>query len=177
MRPDEQQGKGNIARFFTQYRQISWVALVATLAWGTFGYMKMPKRKDPDIPLRVAAAVVTWPGASAEKIEQLLTRPVEETIAGNPKIDKITSNTRTSTALVIIELQKSVEDPGKQFDDIKLKLDSLTNLPQGVQPLDQIGAPGPRPLRQLLLEQGLDRGQGRGGHQRVATEGRTVGSR
>ena len=121
----------NTARFFTETRHVSWVMLVFTLIWGVFGYFKMPQRKDPDIPLRVAAAMITWPGASAEKIEQLVTRRVEETIAGNPKIDKITSNTRTSTSFVIIELQKSVTDPGKQFDDIKLKLDGLKDLPKG----------------------------------------------
>ena len=29
----------NLARFFTHNRQIAWVALVATLVWGVFGYM------------------------------------------------------------------------------------------------------------------------------------------
>ena len=48
----------NLARFFTHNRQIAWVALVVTLAWGVFGYMNMPKRKDPDIPcaLRLPSA-------------------------------------------------------------------------------------------------------------------------
>jgi multidrug efflux pump subunit AcrB len=121
----------NTARFFTETRHISWVMLLFTLAWGVYGYFSMPQRKDPDIPLRVAAAMISWPGAGAEKIEQLVTRRVEEKIAENPKIDKITSNTRTGVGLVIIELQKEVEDPGKQFDDIKLRLDSLKDLPEG----------------------------------------------
>jgi multidrug efflux pump subunit AcrB len=121
----------NTARFFTETRHVSWVMLIFTLIWGVYGYVSMPQRKDPDIPLRVAAALITWPGASAEKIEQLVTRRVEETIAGNSTIDKITSNTRTSTSFVIIELQKQITDPGKQFDDIKLKLDGLKDLPHG----------------------------------------------
>jgi multidrug efflux pump subunit AcrB len=123
----------NTARFFTETRHVSWVMLLFTLVWGVYGYLSMPQRKDPDVPLRVAAALIAWPGASAEKIEQLVTRRVEEMIAGNSSIDEITSNTRTSTALVIIELQKTVEDPGKQFDDIKLKLDGLKDLPRGTQ--------------------------------------------
>jgi multidrug efflux pump subunit AcrB len=121
----------NTARFFTETRHVSWVLLIFTLIWGVYGYLSMPQRKDPDIPIRAAAVLAKWPGASAEKIEQLVTRRVEETIAGNPKIDKITSNTRTSVAMVIVELQKNVEDTGKQFDDIKLKLDELTDLPRG----------------------------------------------
>jgi multidrug efflux pump subunit AcrB len=121
----------NTARFFTETRHVAWVMLIFTLAWGVFGFLKMPQRKDPDIPIRVAAVMAIWPGASADKIEQLMTRRIEEKIAENSTIDKITSNVRTGVSVIIIELQKTVGDPGKQFDDIKLKLDSLTDLPQG----------------------------------------------
>ena len=40
--------------------------LAAVIAWGVYGYLKMPKRKDPEIPIRVCAVVCTWPGMSAE---------------------------------------------------------------------------------------------------------------
>ena len=51
----------NTARFFTENTQVAWVALVATLAWGVFGYLKMPKAKDPVIELRTAVAACAWP--------------------------------------------------------------------------------------------------------------------
>src|SRR5262245_29816627 len=121
----------NTARFFTETRHVSWVMLLFTLAWGVYGYFAMPQRKDPDIPIRVAAVMASWPGASAEKLEQLIVRRIEERIAENSKVDKVTSNVRTGVAVVIVELQKEVDDPGKQFDDIKLKLDALGGLPQG----------------------------------------------
>ena len=59
----------NTARFFTEQRHISWVLLLAVIAWGFYGYMKMPKRKDPEVPVRIAVAMTSWPGASAEKVE------------------------------------------------------------------------------------------------------------
>src|SRR5262245_29358438 len=121
----------NTARFFTETRHVAWVMLLFTLAWGIYGFLSMPQRKDPDIPIRMAAVMAVWPGASADKIEQLMTRRIEERIAENSSIEKITSNVRTSVSVIIIELQKDVVDPGKQFDDIKLKLDALTDLPQG----------------------------------------------
>ena len=49
----------NTARFFTEHRHISWVLLVGTILWGMFGYTTMPKRKDPDIPVRAAVAIAT----------------------------------------------------------------------------------------------------------------------
>ena len=48
----------NTARFFTEHRHVSWVVLFGTIVWGVFGYLKMPQRKDPDIPV-VTALVIT----------------------------------------------------------------------------------------------------------------------
>ena len=76
----------NTARFFVEHRQIAWAALFATIAWGVFGYFSMPQRKDPEIPVRVAVAACQWPGATAQEVEQLVTRPIEQTIAQNKTI-------------------------------------------------------------------------------------------
>ena len=73
----------NTSRFFVEHRQIAWAALVGVIAWGIYGYFSMPQRKDPDIPVRVAVASCQWPGATAQEVEQLVTRPIEQTIAEN----------------------------------------------------------------------------------------------
>ena len=77
-----------------------------------------------------------WPGASAEKIEQLVTRRIEEKVAENVRVDKIESNTRTGITAVYITLVEGTRDTGKEFDDIKLKLDAITDLPDGAGPID-----------------------------------------
>ena len=97
----------NTARFFTEQRHISWVLLIAVVLWGFYGYMKMPKRKDPEIPVRIAVALTPWPGASAEKIEDLVTRKLESRIAENAKVKKIESISRTGLSVIYVEL---VED-------------------------------------------------------------------
>ena len=71
---------------------------------------QMPQRKDPDIPVRLALALASWPGASAEKIEQLVTRRIEEKIAENVRVEKIESNTRTGIAAVYITLDEGATD-------------------------------------------------------------------
>ena len=76
----------NTARFFTEHRQVAMILLIATFLWGWYGYQHMPKRKDPDIPVRVAAAQCQWPGATAEQVEQLVTRPIEQAAAQNTTI-------------------------------------------------------------------------------------------
>jgi multidrug efflux pump subunit AcrB len=128
----------NTARFFTETRHVSWVLLLATLFWGVYGYLNMPQRKDPDIPIRQALALCPWPGASTDKIEELITRRIEEKVAENVKVEKIESNTRTGIAAVYITLVDTVKETGKEFDDIKLKLDSIHDLPKGAGPINFI---------------------------------------
>src|SRR5690349_7863430 len=134
----EMMTKRNTARFFVEKRHVSWVLLLATCFWGVYGYIKMPQRKDPEVQVRTAVALVPWPGASAEKVEQLVTKTVEEKIAGNAKVTKIESISRTGLAIVYVELDENLKETGKEFDDIKLKLDSIDNLPSGAGPINFI---------------------------------------
>ena len=129
--------KSNISRFFVEHRQISWVMLIAVCVWGFYSYRSMPQRKDPDTPVKTAVAITVWPGASAEKIEQLVTRKVEEKVAQNSNVDKIKSISRTNVSIVYVELDENFpgSQTGKEFDDIALKLGSINDLPEGAGPV------------------------------------------
>ena len=131
-------GKHNTARFFVQTRQVAWVLLILTCAWGIYGYISMPQRKDPEVQVRTAVALVPWPGTSAEKVEQLVTRKVEEQMAGNSKVTKIESISRTGLAIIYVELDENLKETGKEFDDIKLRLDGIRDLPNGAGPINFI---------------------------------------
>jgi multidrug efflux pump subunit AcrB len=129
----------NLPRYFVENRAVSLVLLVLVMFAGVFSYLAMPKRKDPEIPVRVALALVAWPGASSEKIEDLVTRKLETKIAESSKIDKIESNTRSGISVVTITLREEIDDVDKALDDIQLKLNALSpTLPQGASPVQFI---------------------------------------
>jgi multidrug efflux pump subunit AcrB len=123
-------GQRNVARYFTVNRQVGWALLLVVFFAGVFGYLDMPKRKDPEIAVRVAAVVVAWPGAPADRVEDLVTRRIEEKIAENPRIEKIESMVRTGMTVVQVTLQPDV-DKAKELDDIKGRLDAIHDLPLG----------------------------------------------
>jgi multidrug efflux pump subunit AcrB len=125
----------NLARFFVQHRQVAWALLVLSLAAGVAGYKRMPKRKDPDIPVRVALAVCPWPGVPADRVEELVTRKIEQAAAGNSKIEKIESTTRDGVSVVQIHLHDSVADTVEQFADIGQRVTHLSDLPPGAGPV------------------------------------------
>jgi multidrug efflux pump subunit AcrB len=129
----------NLSRFFVEERQIAWVALIGVVAWGIYGYRHMPQRKDPEVSVRVAVASCQWPGATAQQVEQLITRPIEDTIAQNKTIHPpsasdfgIRSLSLPGASFVYVQLAETTKDTREQFNDINLRLAAAsTRLPQG----------------------------------------------
>ncbi len=126
----------NTARFFVENRHIAWVLLAATCVAGVFSYMRMPKLKDPRFEVVYAAAVCPWPGVEAERVEQLVTRRIEERIAENARVSLIESTTRGSVAIVVLKLDERTDDTAKEFADIAQRLASLRDLPDGAGPIE-----------------------------------------
>ncbi|HKX29018.1 MAG TPA: efflux RND transporter permease subunit [Blastocatellia bacterium] len=128
----------NTSRYFVNTRQISWVLLVATCLWGVYGYLRMPRRKDPEVQVRTAVALTPWRGASAEKVEQLVTKKIETQMAANARVTKIESLSRTGLSVVYLDLDENLKETSIELDDIKLKLDGIRDLPSGAGPINFI---------------------------------------
>src|ERR1700675_4352883 len=133
----------NVPRFFVEHPQVSWVLLAGVLIWGWFGYNSMPQRKDPNIPVRVGVASCSWPGATSQQVEQLITKPIEDTVSqnkwihpGTPADYGVRSISLPGYSYVYIQLIDDVDDLKRQFSDINLKLNALNSqLPQGAGPI------------------------------------------
>ena len=133
----------NIPRFFVEHPHISWILLLGVLLWGWFGYTSMPQRKDPDIPVRLGVAACPWPGATAQQVEQYITRRIEDVAAENKTIHPgtdadygIKSISLPGYSYVTIQLDEGITDTKRQFSDINLKLNALNSqLPQGAGPI------------------------------------------
>src|SRR5215469_16908494 len=133
----------NVPRFFVEHPHISWILLLGVLIWGYFGYTSMPQRKDPDIPVRLGVAACPWPGATAQQVEQYVTRRIEDVAAENKSIHPgtdadygIKSVSLPGYSFVTIQLDEGIADTKRQFSDINLKLNALNSqLPQGAGPI------------------------------------------
>ncbi|MCH2109179.1 MAG: efflux RND transporter permease subunit, partial [Polyangiaceae bacterium] len=133
--------EGRFSKFFVERRVIAWALLLLTLILGIFGFISMPKRKDPQILVRLATAITVWPGMDAQRVEQLVTRPIEESIAENSRLHPpnaqyygIHSLTLPGVSIVTIKLDEEVEEPEREYADIHLRLRELNEaLPPGVQ--------------------------------------------
>ena len=125
----------NIPKFCVDYVQVTWVLLILCFAWGYVGYTSMPQRKDPDVPVRVAVANCSWPGATAEQVEQQITYKIEQAINQNAYVKDTFSTSVTGSTCVHVELEDKTRDTREQFSDINLKLQNVSGLPQGAGPI------------------------------------------
>lgn len=125
----------NTARFCVENRQITWVMLIAAVLWGIYGYINMPKRKDPEFPTLITAVVTPWPGVPAQKVEEQLTRKIEQKVSENLRVKRTESISQGNLSIVYITLEDDEKAPARQWDDIDLKLKSMTDLPDGAGPI------------------------------------------
>lgn len=128
----------NLARYCTERREVTWVALIATVLWGVYGYFSMPQRKDPDIPVVTALVITPWPGMDAERVEDRVTRRIEEVVAENKHVETVRSVSRTNVSFVYVDLKEGMTETGEVFDDIALRLNQIGDLPEGAGPIQFI---------------------------------------
>jgi len=125
----------NPSRFSVENPHITWVLLIGTIIWGVFGYLNMPQRKDPDIPVKAALVETRWPGATAERVEELVTKNIEKVLASNTKISKIESTSRSNVSIITFSVNDDIQDASQVLDDISGRLAAIKDLPSGAGPI------------------------------------------
>src|SRR5262245_27591374 len=98
----------------------------------------MPQRKDPEIPVLSAMVITTWPGMDAERVEERVTRRIEEVVAENENVETIRSTTRTGVSYLFVDLKEGLTKTGEIWDDIGLKLAAIDDLPEGAGPIQYL---------------------------------------
>jgi multidrug efflux pump subunit AcrB len=112
--------------------RFTWLLITAIVLAGTAVYLTQPRQEDPEITIRTAQVVTRLPGLSPERIEQLVTRPVEDQIKTISEVKEITSLSTTGLSIVTPEVAARFNDTKPIWADLRNKMDDLaTRLPEG----------------------------------------------
>jgi multidrug efflux pump subunit AcrB len=124
---------GGIAQFFVEYREVSWLALIAVLVWGALAYTKLGQQEDPTIPQRTAMLVTIFPGATASKVEELVAKPLERKISELDSIEEIKTTARPGVVTMNIkQLPASKAKIDQEWDKVRAKIQEV-QLPEGTR--------------------------------------------
>ena len=115
-------------------RYLLWLSIFMVMMAGISALMNMPRLEDPRITHRNPAIFVFYPGVSAERIEALVTKPIEDELLELSELKKIESTTRDGIATFAVELQDWTDASNNEqiFSKIRDRLSQVApTLPKG----------------------------------------------
>ncbi|MBR1510681.1 MAG: efflux RND transporter permease subunit [Bacteroidales bacterium] len=98
---------------------------------GVFALMRLPVDNFPDVESNVIMVMSSYPGASAEDVENNLTKILENSLNGVANLKDITSNSRENISVLTLEFEYGT-DIDEATNDVRDKLDMISQtLPDG----------------------------------------------
>ncbi len=85
-----------------------FVAVVAIIVLGVVAYTKMTPDLMPNMNLPYVMVMTTYPGATPEKVETEVTRPLEQSFATLDKIKSINSTSSENYSMITLEFSEDV---------------------------------------------------------------------
>ena len=121
-----------ITRLAIEYDRVTWALLAFVVIAGLQIFKEMPRAYDPGFVIRTAQVVTQFPGASAERVEALITSPIEEVVKEIPELDFVQSESRSGVSIVSVNISEAYTNMRPIWDDLRRKVDNLpTALPEG----------------------------------------------
>lgn len=96
-----------ISRYSVKRPYTVVVAVVLVIILGVVSFLNMKTDLLPDMTLPYAIVMTTYPGASPEEVETMVTRPVEQAMATISNIENVTSVSSENVSQVILEFSQS----------------------------------------------------------------------
>ena len=102
------------------------LCFLAIIIFGLFSLLKLPIDLYPDVETNTILVFTYYNGASAEDIENNVTRPLENTLNSVEHLKHITSNSRENVSVVTLEFEYGY-DINDLTNDVRDKLDMVSN--------------------------------------------------
>ena len=102
------------------------LCFVAVVVLGLFSLNKLPIDLYPDIETNTLMVMTTYQGASAQDIEQNVTRPLENVLNSVSDLKHLTSKSRENISVITLEFEYG-EDIDVLTNDVRDKLDMVSS--------------------------------------------------
>ena len=123
----------NITKVAIEKNRISLTVLVIVLLGGLLAYQSMSRSQDPGFLVRTAMVQTFFPGASPERVEQLVTDKIEKAVQEMPELDFVSSESKTGVSTIYVNIKESYTELRPIWDSLRRKIDrEARNLPEGV---------------------------------------------
>ena len=112
--------------------------LFILLAGGLAGFFTLGKKEDSVFVIKSASLVCSYPGATPEEVESLVTEPVEREVQSMRGVHKVTSESYFGLSKILVELDPAISarEIPQLWDELRRKvLNIQPRLPSGASPV------------------------------------------
>ena len=114
------------------YRRSRLLILIICLIvfWGVSALNSLPRTEDPLTNQRYASVITQFPGASADRVESLVTKKIERELSEIEEIASIRSTSRNDSSLILINLRDRVDNIDRTWSRVRDRInDAKAKLP------------------------------------------------
>ncbi|KAA9132728.1 efflux RND transporter permease subunit [Marinihelvus fidelis] len=120
-----------LARTLENPRLIALFSALLIVA-GLAALAALPTTEDPRVLNRVATVLTAYPGATPERVEALVSEPIENALRSMPAIDTIDSSSQAGMSVMRVQLKDTITDAASEWSEARDKLaDVAPSLPDG----------------------------------------------
>ena len=125
----------NLPEYSLRSAKVIWFFLFVLLTGGALGFATLGKKEDSAFVIKIASMVCSYPGATPQQVEELVTEPIEREVQSMRRVHKITSESYYGLSKIQVEL-----DPATPAAEIPQLWDELRRKVLNVQPRLPAGA-------------------------------------
>ncbi|MFS2318087.1 efflux RND transporter permease subunit [Maricaulis sp. D1M11] len=134
-----------MSTLFYRYSRLTLLSVFLLVAAGMGAFMTLGRQEDPSLTERFGLVVTAFPGASAERVEALITEPLENTIHELAEINQTSSSSRSGVSVISLQIREDLNPT--QVDQAWTKIREQV---ESVRPFLPPGASAPDVQRQYL---------------------------
>ena len=108
---------------FYRNRQLLILTMTLVVVWGLSALFTLPRMEDPKITQRNAQVVTFLPGATPERVESLVTEPLEDELFELEEIDFLESTSSTGISIVSVNIKESIRNVDPVWSKVRSKID------------------------------------------------------
>ncbi|WCM93895.1 efflux RND transporter permease subunit [Acidovorax sp. NCPPB 2350] len=98
----------DIARYALNRPRFTLLAALGLVLAGLWLALDFPSTEEPQITIRTATVMSVVPGATVDRMEQLVARPTEESVLGMPEVKRVKTTVRPGFVFTYVELHPTV---------------------------------------------------------------------
>lgn len=124
----------NITALAFAHKKTVLLVVALLLINGVFAYFTLPAQEDPSITIREAIVTTQFPGMAPDRVEQLITKKLEEEIRKIPEVKEIKSSSSTGLSTIHVKIYDRYFNLDDIWQDLRNKVNATQHrLPKGTR--------------------------------------------